>query len=599
MFVIASRLRWLKLVATFFAVPYVAGSAGIGATAQNSEAPRVVAHIDAVDSEGEQPFVLGWACQQGNKDSIDVRIYVDQAPNDSPTGKPVLVGRADFESDPGVNSACQDHEGGKHRFKLPLPLPMFAKDRGRKLYAEGVPVRKPIPPVPGAYQHPSTHPWVFITRSELEEMAQRMNMPNSYSANRFSQLAGQIAHDLSAPNDWSATYSGCKPSAYLFAFSYEPQPGVEEQTHAELRLDAKTKAPAGAAVVASRLALYAALRKAGAVAPKDAPGPDQPVALAKKILLAWSRHGFRDAQGHFLSKPTQFCDDNGKIDPGAEGLSISRGIVYSVHAQDLLMYLDALTPAEIKELNAFHSAIYDLLINSLNYNFAEHHAWACDHYSNHSSNILAGLLATARLTDNQKEFEAVVNGKDPSIRVTLPWTAFFDRAVYGEEDIPNSCYFNTGADSATSHPFFSTSTVAPGEIDDRFRNKDEAQGIGYPMFTLERLINAAEVLRHAGFEPYHYRGRHGQSIEMAITYYACFARGAGFYKMVTRDNSRSCPDAPQYYGKLVNGVDATVQIGAYLFPQNESITAVESSAKPSASSGPFSNDAIRFGRWRN
>jgi hypothetical protein len=65
------------------------------------------------------------------------------------------------------------------------------------------------------------------------------------------------------------------------------------------------------------------------------------------------------------------------------------------------MYPDALTPVEIKELNAFHSVIYDLLINSLNYNFAEHHAWARDHYSNHSSNILAGLLATARLTDNQ------------------------------------------------------------------------------------------------------------------------------------------------------------------------------------------------------
>jgi hypothetical protein len=180
-------LEWLKLVA-FFAVPYGAGSAGIGATAQNSEAPRIVAHIDAVDSEGEQPFVLGWACQQGNKDSIDVRIFVDHAPNDSPPGKPVLVGRADFESDPRVNSACQDHEGGKHRFKLPLPLPMFAKDRGRKLYAEGVPVRKPIPSVPSAYQHPSTHPWVFITRSELEKMAQRMNLPNSYSANLLVSL---------------------------------------------------------------------------------------------------------------------------------------------------------------------------------------------------------------------------------------------------------------------------------------------------------------------------------------------------------------------------------------------------------------------------
>jgi hypothetical protein len=273
----------------------------------------------------------------------------------------------------------------------------------------------------------------------------------------------------------------------------------------------------------------------------------------------------------------------------------------ALHAQDLLMYLDALAPAEIKELNAFHSAIYDLLIKGLNWGWA-HHAWACDHYGNHTANGLAGLLATARLRDNQKQFEAVLDGKDPSLRVALPWTAFFDRAIYGEKDIPNSCYFNTGADSATSHPFFSTSTVAPGEIDDRFRNKDAVQGIGYPMFTLERLINATEILRLAGFDPYRYRGRHGQSIEMAISYYACLAKGAGFYKAVTRDNAGSCPNAPQYYGQLVNGVDRIVLTGAYLFPQNGSIAAAEPAAKASASSGglpAFSLDAIGFGRWRN
>jgi hypothetical protein len=243
---------------------------------------------------------------------------------------------------------------------------MFAKDHGRKLYAEGIPVRGTILPVPGAYKHPSTHPWVFTTRGDLEELAQRTNVPNSYSANRFSQLASQIARDLSAPNDWSVAYSGCIVSAYLYAFSYEPQDGHDERTHAELGLDAKTKAPAGAAVVASRLVLYAALRKAGAVAPKGAPDPDQAAALAKKILLAWGEHGFRDAQGHFLSSDAQFCDDNSKMGSGGEGLSISRGIIYSVHAQDLLMYLDAFTPAEIKELNAFHSAIYTLLFNTVN-----------------------------------------------------------------------------------------------------------------------------------------------------------------------------------------------------------------------------------------
>jgi hypothetical protein len=604
MFAITSGRKWLKLAAALVAALCSAGSGGIGAPAHNAATPRIVTHIDWVSSEGEQPFVVGWACQQGSQDSIDIRIYADRAPHDSPPGTLVLVGKADFESELPVNNACQDHEGGKHRFKLALPVPMFVKDRGRKLYAEGLPVPGIIPTVPGAYKHPSTHPWVFTTHGELEEMAQRMNVSNSYSANRFSQLAGQIARDISAPNDWSVAYSGCKISVYLHAFSYEPHTDREEEwTHGELRLDAHRKSPMGAAIVASRLALYAALRKAGAAAPKDAPRPDQAVALAKKILLAWGERGFRDAQGHVLSKSAQFCDDNGKMSSGGEGLTISRGIVYSVHAQDLLMYLDALTQAEVKELNGFHSAIYDLLIKDVNWGWA-HHAWACDHYGNHSANVLAGLLATARLTDDQKQFGAVLEGKDPSLRVSLPWTAFFDRAIYGEADVANSCYFNTGADSATSHPFFTTSIVAPGEIDDRFRNKDAAQGFGYPMFALERLINATEIIRLAGFDPYHYRGRHGQSIEMAISYYACFARGAGFYKAVTRDNSGFCPDAPQYYGQLVSGVDGMVLIGALLFPRNDSITAVEPAARTLAlaSSGgvpQFSLESIRFGRWRN
>ncbi len=39
------------------------------------------------------------------------------------------------------------------------------------------------------------------------------------------------------------------------------------------------------------------------------------------------------------------------------------------------------------------------------------------------------------------------------------------------------------------------------------------------MFTLERLTNAAEVMRQAGYEPYGYQGRHSQSLESAVAYY--------------------------------------------------------------------------------
>lgn len=119
------------------------------------------------------------------------------------------------------------------------------------------------------------------------------------------------------------------------------------------------------------------------------------------------------------------------------------------------------------------------------------------------------------------------------------------------------------------------------------------------MFTLQRVVDAAEVLRIAGFDPYYYRGRHKQSVEKAIEFYACFAKTAGFGGTVTAENSSACRNAPQYVGKIVNGVDQMVTIGAYRYPGNAAIGAVEAAAKLSSSSGAFSLDAILFGKWRD
>jgi hypothetical protein len=65
--------------------------------------------------------------------------------------------------------------------------------------------------------------------------------------------------------------------------------------------------------------------------------------------------------------------------------------------------------------------------------------------------------------------------------------------------------------------------------------------------------------------------------------------------------SRLCPNAAQYYGKVVNDVDRIVQIGAYRFSNNAAITGVELEAKKSESDvvTTFSTDAILFGKWRN
>jgi hypothetical protein len=356
--------------------------------------------------------------------------------------------------------------------------------------------------------------------------------------------------------------------------------------------------------VAAHLALYAALVKAGAPVPANAPAADRAAALAKRILLAWAERGFRDKEGHFLSSVTQFCLGDGKVGLTSMtqvGLQVSRGVIYSVHAQDLLMHLGALDDVETKSLDAFHAAMYELIRNAHNYDFTDHTAWHqdCGRYSNHIGNQLTGLLAVARLLDDKSRFEAALYGKNPSTAVTLPWIAYFDRAIYGNNQPINVCGANTGPDSLTSRPFFQTEGAAPGEIDDRNRNENPLQGIGYPMFALERLYDTAELLRVAGFDPYAYRGAHGQSIEMATRYYACYAKGAGFGNTVTADNAVACPDFPQYVGKIVNGVDRMVMIGAYRFPDDAAITEVESSAKTAASSGASSLDTILFGRWRD
>jgi len=604
-----STVKSLRYVAVFVAALCCASTPAPKTFAQNtdigSNAGRVISHVDGVSVDGPQPYVWGWACEQGQATSILVRIYADHAPDDTPKGAFILATKADLDNEPGVGRACQD-QLGKHRFKVALPGGMFAKGQQRKAYIQGIPVSGAIPPLSGMYTRMAGHPGVFTTRPELEWLAERVNIPDSYSAKRFSQLTARIGRDLAARNAWGATYSGCHSDTYTYAFSYEPQV-TDAVNHAatmnsDFRLNPGALPPAGAAVVASQLALYAALVKAGAVAPEGAPSADRAAALAKQILVAWSVHGFQEGRGHFLSTPSQFCDVDGKTNDAVMagvGLLVARGVIYSVQAQDLLMYLGTLTDTEVNQVNAFHSAMYELIRNALNYQFVEHHAWGCDHFGNQPANQLAALLALGRVLDNQKQFEAALYGDDPSIRVTLPWTVLFDNVIYGEADAPHSCYFNTGADGLTSRPFFQTAVVAPGELDDRYRNADPAQGIGYPMFSLERLFDAAEILRIAGYDPYGYRGVRGQSLEMATTYYACYAKGAGFANTVTADNSKLCPDAAQYYGKVVNGVDRLLTIGAVRFPKNASIIDLEATAQAASSSGAFSLDSILFGKWRN
>ena len=540
---------------------------------------------------------------------------------------PLLAETANLYSEPGVNDACQDHNGGRHRFLIALPYGYGPNSRiavhGIRI-VDGVPndvipaagaklaqlaglnvPYPPLPPLAGTYRSP-THPGVFTSVDELKDLASRINRSGSYSARRFALLATQIQHDLSSGIDWDITYSGANAGVYQYIFSYEPQDHHEAETRAALTIPPEAKAPAGAAVVASRLALYAALVKAGATPPAGAPGTDDAIKLAMRILLAWADHGFRQSDGRFLTLASFTHDGHNRPEAGLN-LALGRGVVYSVHAQDLLQSIGALNADEVHRLNAFHGALFDLVRQSENVFFAGigFPYSQCSRYTNISTNAVTALLAMARLLNDERKFKAALYGGDPAIPVLVPWMQLFDHVVYGESDGPMpECVSNHEPDSLLSlaqHHDYQTATAAPGEIADRFRNANAGQGIGYPMFTLERLVNAAEILSFAGYDAYGYRGVHNQSIETAIGYYACFAKSAGFGKIVTAENSRSCPNAGQYYGKIVNDVDRMVQIGAYRFPNDTAIATVEAEAKRSTSDvvTTFSSDAILFGKWRN
>jgi hypothetical protein len=68
--------------------------------------------------------------------------------------------------------------------------------------------------------------------------------------------------------------------------------------------------------------------------------------------------------------------------------------------------------------------------------------------------------------------------------------------------------------------------------------------------------------------------------------------------MVTKENSRQCPDSRQYWGMVVNAVQPNVLIGAYRFPENQALTELEVPARTAFVKSSGSLEPILFGKWR-
>jgi hypothetical protein len=130
----ASCFRWIAGFAA--AMGYL--SMAVGTPAQRASAGPVIGVIDAVRLEHDQYYVVGWACQEGTRGSIDVHIYANHAAGDAPAGSFVTAGTANLANEPAVERACHDADGGKHRFRIPLSNQLLRTFQHKALYAHGI-----------------------------------------------------------------------------------------------------------------------------------------------------------------------------------------------------------------------------------------------------------------------------------------------------------------------------------------------------------------------------------------------------------------------------------------------------------------------------
>lgn len=467
----------------------------------------------------------------------------------------------------------------------------------------------PLPPMSGQYRSSSEHPRVFQTPDALDTLARKIQRPGSFSAQRFNALAQEIRFSIGSKTSWTATYSGCDLDIYLHAFSYEPRIGYssenrsDSQMRAAMNVSADHEVPAGAAVVAAKLALYASLIHHGASPPAGFPTEQQASQLASAILTAWASTGFKRGTG-YVSSAEQFCDARNQFDPMQQnnvGLQIARGVVYSVQAQDLLQSLNALDAPKIALLNRFHKSMYELIRSASNFRASlpqfNRPDFACDLYSNHVGAHLLGLMAVARLLDDEAMFEDVLTDQKSSGTIKINWLDYFDHAIYGNSETTLACHENTGNDASTSRPYFQTNVTSKGEIEDRYRNATPTQAFSYSMLALGNLYSMATLMQEAGFDAFNYVGRHGKSIEAATQYHACFAKNVGFGQTVSPNNAKVCDNVKQYAGDTVTDVENLMLRGASEYPTNSAIGATEPAARARAADSAV--DPISFGHWRD
>src|SRR5215467_7276795 len=92
--------QWLRRIITLLVTLIISELASSDAIAQNARVGQVIGNIDGVARDGDQTYISGWACQQGQKKSINVAIFTDHSAYDTPKGTFIMNGIANLDSEP-------------------------------------------------------------------------------------------------------------------------------------------------------------------------------------------------------------------------------------------------------------------------------------------------------------------------------------------------------------------------------------------------------------------------------------------------------------------------------------------------------------------
>lgn len=400
-------------------------------------------------------------------------------------------------------------------------------------------ISKPLPtPVPGPVNYtpeadktlvpgsngktlPTAHPYVLMNKTQALALLSA-GTPTTKQA--LARLAGIAKNMVAAPTKYKTAYTGCDID----------------------QVDAQFSVGDGAVSGAETMGLYVYLTSLNAGF-GDAALAKQAQQVGHDILMNWAKSAFQ-INGKMMTYD-QFCEPNSTNSKAVIGslvpLNVGRGMHAWAFAQDMLMAVNAFTPAELTILNNWDDGVLEMLRNAANYKVVQNTEEA-DRFNNQVSGNLKGMTALALLRGNSSFLKDVATGNGSS-GLLLTWPLQVQEAIYGTND---SIRYRGGCVQPNC---FQLATVAAGEVDDRFR-AHSGQPFGYTIGSLHDLLVTSVMLETAGYSAFNYKGARGQSVQSGFDYYSYFfTKYLSLVAATVPDNGDAYPSYKQYVGQPVSG----------------------------------------------